>query len=375
MVDLGARTREPEHAPANLGRVDEQVWDIQFFGNFSSTSMTLIAIVPRSENLQSQAQVAEFASNNPARVSFIWLEKEQGRNVPLTDNERQAAIAALADTQVTFYGELGRIENRAALEEFGRRLDDAIARNPFNPERALYEIIRDGFFSEAESQADDGLKQAFRDVLVQKIQGMGIGSDYSTLAEQAQTLSAFLETFNGRLQDGLYQRACRYAFEQILTSGETALGGMYLMALEDFAGIPASAVQKWKSEGKLMDAYDPDKFWSMLISEVGTESLLSQYSPEQFDPDPRNRGLIELATSEFLSPMQEYITNISLSDNAKKDLMAEMYSNWSTTANISLRNAMAIDFFRVTGQDIGSEEMANIFREHWPPRSLQASRE
>lgn len=364
MVNLGARQRAPEEVPGSLMEAERQGWQVKGFPQVSYRGASLTVIIPPADRLErnpaNAAQVAAYARQNPDRVRMLWIRPE-GRTSELSGTEREAALVALSNPQTTFQEEMRQSAVQQRVDEFRSRLD-GIMGNPFNPERTLYEVFRAGIFTEAESERDPELQRRYREILSSEMTSFyGDGFNYDNFLEEEKMFGEFLDNFAGHLSAGRYHDACKYALGLIhFPGGEERFAEMYAMALEDYAGIPASAIQEWRSEGRLLEASDRARFGAMLYNAVGNESFLAQYPSESWNEEEKRS--IEI----FQGRLGDYLSGISLTAEEKERIKAEIYANWNVTTNPTLRSAMAIEYFRATGQDIGSPEMQSIYERRWP---------
>ncbi|MCX6768492.1 MAG: hypothetical protein NTY83_01455, partial [Candidatus Micrarchaeota archaeon] len=195
----------------------------------------------------------------------------------------------------------------------------------------------------------------------------GADFDYEAAARNEATFNGFLDMFSSYLGQGLYHEACVSAVQKIQLMDDSTLREMYIMAVEGFAGLTASTVRQWAADERFLEnAADIEKFGAMVVNAVGTESFIGLYASEFWTSVER------LSRDRFMEGMNSLVTGFSLSTEAKEGITAEMYANWFVTTNPTLRSALAVEFFRVTGQDIGSADMADLFKLYFPDRILQA---
>jgi len=380
MVDFGVARRQ-ESAPSSLLEAsrDEAKWQIvQFSPIQNNNGERLAVVVPRSQQLEGGAQVAAYAESSPGMVSMFWMN-QNGRNSAVSAEDRAISLRSLANG-TTFQAEVGRDMREANVQDFAAKLDETLGIGPFNPienldpSHALYSLYTytggntRGFFTDVANETDPEAREAMGNALLDRMKAVfGEDFDYDAAARNEATFNDFLDMFSSYLGQGLYHEACVSAFEKIRFTDDSNLRDMYIMALENLAGIPASTVRGWAADGNfLANVSDTGRFGAMLVTAVGTESFIAKYPSEFWTPGEKRS--IDL----FMGGLDSLITGFSLSAEAKEGIRAEMYANWFVTTNPTLRSALAVEFFRVTGQDIGSQEMAGLFKAYFPDRALQA---
>lgn len=382
MVDSGVSMGQQPAPPSLLDASrDEARWQIMPFSRIrNENNETLYIVVPRGQGLQSGPEVSGYAESNPSRVSMFWLN-QNGRASSLSEGERTIALRALANG-TSFQAEAGIERRGAGVESFAEMLDGALGVGPFNPiegldtTKALYSIYTygdggtTGFFSIVAKEADPEARENMEAILAERmVTLLGEGFDYRQAAQNEATLNEFLDIFSSYLGQGLYHEACMSAFEKIRFTDNGELREMYINALEELAGIPSAVSREWASEPNFLASIsDIRKFGGMLVSAVGTESFIGKYPPEFWNAEERRS--IEL----FMEGLDRLIAGFSLPAEEREGIRAEMYANWFVTTNPTLRSALGVEYFRMTGQDIGSEEMAGIYRRRFPEYGLQARR-
>ncbi|MCX6768894.1 MAG: hypothetical protein NTY83_03605, partial [Candidatus Micrarchaeota archaeon] len=181
MVDFGvARRQEP--VPTNLAEARRMEWQTLPFSRISNDEgNTLVVLLPPSEHLAEEAQIAEYARQNPERAVILWLTPRGSERVSDSSPERGVSDLELVlrclSNSTTFNEERNAVDKQSRIQDFATRLDEALGTGPFNPienldpMQALYNIYTyskndsRGFFAEVANETDQEAQQAMGNIL------------------------------------------------------------------------------------------------------------------------------------------------------------------------------------------------------------------